>query len=132
MNSQVNNVATASGASKDGEGRKGLLAAGGVLGAILASTCCIAPLLLLTLGVSGAWIGNLTALEPYKPIFITITLGFLAAGYWQVYFKPKQACEDGSYCASPSSDRVVKSALWIATALVLLALTINFWAPYFY
>lgn len=132
MNSQVNLECNTSATGREGEGRKGLLATGGVLGAILASTCCIVPLVLVMLGVSGAWIGNLTALEPYKPIFIVITLGFLAAGYWQVYAKPKLTCEDGSYCASPASDRVVKIALWIATILVLLALTINFWAPYFY
>ena len=132
MNSQANLESNIPAAESQGEGRKGLLAAGGVLGAILASTCCIVPLLLVTLGISGAWISNLTALEPYKPVFIVITLGFLAAGYWQVYVKPKQACEDGSYCASPASDRVVKSALWIATLLVLLALTITYWAPYFY
>ena len=48
---------------------RGALAAGG-LAAILASTCCLGPLVLITLGFSGAWIGNLTALEPYRPIFI--------------------------------------------------------------
>ena len=52
--------------------RKSWFATGGMVGAILASTCCIAPLVLLTLGISGAWIGNLTALEPYKPIFAGI------------------------------------------------------------
>jgi len=46
---------------------RGALAAGG-LAAILASTCCLGPLVLITLGFSGAWIGNLTALEPYRPI----------------------------------------------------------------
>lgn len=112
--------------------RKGLLATGGVLGAILASSCCIGPLVLLTLGVSGAWIGNLTALEPYKPFFIAVTMVFLGLGFWQVYFKPKEACEEGSYCATPTSDRVVKIALWSATVLVLLALTIDLWAPFFY
>jgi len=132
LTSETNLEVVASGEISNGEGRKGLLAAGGVIGAILASTCCIVPLLLVTLGISGAWIGNLTALEPYKPYFIAATLVFLAAGYWQVYFKPKQACEDGSYCASPTSSRVTKSALWIATVLVVLALTIDFWAPLFY
>ena len=56
----------------DRPARKGWLAAGGVVGAFLASACCIGPLVLLTLGISGAWIGNLTALEPYKPIFAVI------------------------------------------------------------
>ena len=112
-------------------GRKRLIAAGGLIGAILASTCCIAPLLLLTLGVTGAWMGNLTALAPYQWYFIAATLGFLGAGFWYVYWKPKQACEDGSYCASPASDRVIKVALWFATALVALALGVNFILPFF-
>lgn len=112
--------------------QKGLLASASVFGAILASSCCIGPLVLLTLGVSGAWIGNLTALEPFKPIFVVITTVFLGLGFWQVYFRPKQVCEDGTYCATPTSDRVVKIALWSATVLVLLALTIDLWAPLFY
>ena len=56
-----------------------ILAAGGVLGAIAASSCCIVPLALFGLGVGGAWIGNLTALAPYQPIFVAVTLGFLGA-----------------------------------------------------
>ena len=116
---------------KQGAGRKRLVATGSLIGAILASSCCVAPLLLLTLGVSGAWIGNLTALAPYQGYFIVATLAFLGAGFWTVYWKPKKACDDGSYCASPTSDRVVKIALWIATALVALALGINFILPFF-
>ncbi len=113
------------------DGRKGLIAAGGLIGAVLASTCCIAPLLLITLGVSGAWIGNLTVLAPYQGYFIAATLAFLGTGFWHVYWKPKQACEDGSYCASPTSDQVIKITLWFATALVALALGVNFILPFF-
>jgi len=113
------------------DGRKGLLAAGGVIGALLAASCCIAPLLLLTLGVSGAWMGNLTAMAPYQNYFIAATLLFLGAGYWYVYWKPKKACEEGSYCASTASDRVVRIALWFSTALIALALGVNFILPYF-
>ena len=112
--------------------RKGWLAAGGVTGAILASSCCIVPLVLVTLGVSGAWIGKLTALEPYKPYFAAVTLVFIGLGFWHVYFRPKPACADGSYCARPESSRITQSALWFATVLVVLALTIGWWAPFFY
>jgi mercuric ion transport protein len=63
--------------------KQGLFATGGVIGAILASTCCIAPLVLLTLGVSGAGIGNLTALEAYKPLFAGIALVFIGLGFRQ-------------------------------------------------
>jgi hypothetical protein len=50
--------------SRSGADRKGVFAALGLAGAFLASACCILPLALVTLGISGAWIGNLTALEP--------------------------------------------------------------------
>lgn len=109
-----------------------LFATSGAIGAILASTCCAVPLLLLTLGVSGAWIGNLTLLEPYRPISASIALVFIALGFRQVYFKAKPVCEDGSYCARPESSVITKTVLWLSTVLVLLALTIDWWAPYFY
>jgi len=112
--------------------RKGWFAAGGVMGAILASACCVVPLVLVTLGISGAWIGNLTALEPYKRYVATVTLGLIGLGFWHVYFRQKPECAEGSYCARPQSSIITKSALWIATVLVLLALTINWWAPLFY
>jgi len=114
-----------------GLGRKRLVAAGGLIGALLASSCCIAPLVLLTLGVSGAWMSNLTALAPYQGYFIGATLLFLGAGFWTVYIKPQKACEDGSYCASPQSDRVIKTVLWVATVLVAAALGVNFILPLF-
>ena len=118
--------------TKDGEAKIRIAATGSLIGAILASSCCIVPLVLVTLGASGAWIGSLTVLEPYKPIFATVTFVFLGLGYWQAYRKPKVACEEDTYCATPASDHIVKGALWIATILVLLALSIDFWAPLFY
>ena len=78
------------------EGRKTWVAAGGILGALAASSCCILPLVLFSLGAGGAWIGNLTALAPYQPIFVAITLGFLGYGYWLVYRKSEAACADGA------------------------------------
>lgn len=107
-------------------------AIGSVIGAVLASSCCLVPLLLVTLGVSGVWIGTLSALDPYKGYFAAVTLAFIGAGFWQVYKKNPVACEDGSYCARPGSGRVTKITLWVATVLVLAALTIDWWAPLFY
>ena len=63
-------------------------AAGGILGALAASSCCILPLALFMLGVSGAWIGNLTALAPYQPILFAATVGCLGVGYYLVYRQP--------------------------------------------
>lgn len=98
-----------------------LTATGGVLGAIAASVCCIIPLALFSLGIGGAWVGQLTAFAPYQPFFIAITAGFLGYGYWLVYRKPKAACADGEACARSLPNRLVKAALWFATALVILA-----------
>lgn len=112
--------------------KRNAAAAGGVIGAVLASSCCIAPLLLITLGASGAWIGNLTLLKAYQPVFIPLTIAFLGYAFWQVYGKPKKACDDGSYCASPVSDAIIKGTLWIATSLVALAVSTDLWAPLFY
>ncbi len=112
--------------------RANWLATGSLIGAGLASACCIVPLLLVSVGISGAWISNLTALEPYKPYVGAVTLALIGYGFWHVYFKPKPPCEDGSYCARPQSARTTKTVLWLGLAIVLLALTIDWWAPWFY
>jgi mercuric ion transport protein len=110
---------------------QGLMAAGGLLGALGASSCCILPLVLFSLGVSGAWIGNLTQLAPYQPYFLAATLGFLGYGYWLVYRSSKLACADGEACARPLANRIVKTGLILATILVIAALGFDFVAPLF-
>ncbi|TDW25242.1 MerT mercuric transport protein [Rhizobium azibense] len=60
----------------------GLLAAGGIIAALGASSCCVVPLALLALGISGAWIGNLTAFAPYQPLFVTAAIGCLAVRFF--------------------------------------------------
>lgn len=107
----------------------GLIAAGGVLGALAASSCCIAPLALFALGIGGAWIGNLTALAPYQPIFVVVTVSFLGAGYYLAYHRPKAACAEGAACTRPAPRRLVKLALWAATALVFAAIAFPYVAP---
>ena len=119
--SEMTNIAADEVAGSDDDTKAKLVAAGGVLGALAASTCCVIPLALFSMGISGAWIGQLTALAPYKPIFIAITLGFLAYGYWLVYREPNRACADGAACTRPLPNRLVKSALWVSSALIALA-----------
>lgn len=97
------------------------VAAGGFLGALAASSCCILPLVLFSLGAGGAWLGHLTALAPYQPYFIVATLGMLGYGYWLVYRKP-EACADDAACAQPLPNKVIKMALWGATGLVVLSI----------
>lgn len=112
----------------DAVGKARLAALGGLLGAVASMSCCILPLAFFTLGISGAWIGNLTALEPYQPLFFAMTAGCLGTGYYLVSRRPKIACANGS-CARPLPTRIVQGALWLATALVLAALAFRYLAP---
>jgi mercuric ion transport protein len=108
-----------------------LMSLGGIVAALGAASCCVVPFVLFTLGISGAWISNFTALEPYQPIFAAVTVGFLGYGFYLVYRKPKVACVEGSYCAEPSSGRIAKFGLWTATLLVIVALGFPKLAPFF-
>lgn len=110
-------------------GRQNLVAVGGILGALGASSCCIIPLVLFSLGIGGAWIGNLTALAPYKPYFVAGTTGVLGYGFYLVYWKPRRACADNAACARPVPSRLVQIALWIATVLVAAAFVFDYVAP---
>src|SRR6266849_95715 len=111
--------------------RQSLVAAGGLLGALAASSCCILPLTLFSLGVSGAWIGNFTRLAPYQPWFIAATMAFLGCGYWLVYRSSKVTCAENEACARPLPNRIVKTSLILATILVVAALGLDFIAPLF-
>jgi mercuric ion transport protein len=90
------------------------------------------PLVLFGLGVSGAWIGNLTRLAPYQPYFIAATAGCLGGGYWLMYRSRKMACADGQVCGRPLPNRTVKAGLVLATILVSAAVAFDFLAPLFY
>lgn len=103
-----------------GAGKAGLAAAGGILAALGAASCCVLPFALFMLGISGAWIGNLTALEPYQPIFAAAALGFVGLGAWRLHRKSKLACASG-YCATPQSHRIARIGLWTAGVLVVVA-----------
>jgi mercuric ion transport protein len=109
--------------------RQRLVAIGGILGALAASSCCIVPLILFSLGLSGAWIGNLTALAPYKPMFVVGTAGLLGYGFYLVYWNSERTCPDGVACARPLANRVVKFGLWTAAVLVAAAFTFDYVAP---
>jgi mercuric ion transport protein len=108
-----------------------LTAAGGLFGALAASSCCILPLTLFALGVSGAWIGNFTRLAAYQPYFLAATLACLGWGCWLVYRSSTRACADSEACAHPLPNRFVKTSLILATILVVAALGLDFIAPLF-
>ena len=112
------------------KGERTALMAGG-LAALIASTCCLGPLVLVTLGISGAWIGNLSALEPYRPIFIGAALVAMFFAYRRI-FRPAQECKPGEVCAVPQIRRGYQIMFWIVAALVLVALAFPYVLPLFY
>ena len=95
-------------------------AIGSFLMAIGASACCIIPFTLFSMGVGGAWIGNLTVMSGYRSIFIFVGLGFLAAGYWQVFRQP--VLSSGEACITPFSQRINQTLVILASLLMLTAI----------
>lgn len=101
---------------------------GGALAALAASACCLGPLVLVSLGVSGAWISNLAMLEPFRPIFISIALLCMVLAYRKIYRgSTADDCAPGSVCAMPQTNTRYRVLFWGVSLLVLIALAY----PYF-
>ncbi|HEC30235.1 MAG TPA: mercury transporter MerT [Gammaproteobacteria bacterium] len=109
-------------------GKGSMIAA--ALAAIGASLCCVGPLVLVTLGIGGAWIGSLTALEPYRPVFIGITLVFLFLAFRKLYIVPRQ-CAPGDACAVPGTLRNQRIIFWVVSILVIALLTFPYYGLVF-
>jgi mercuric ion transport protein len=115
--------------TSDKTGLRALLAGG--LAALLASTCCLGPLVLITLGFSGAWISQLTVLQPYQPIFIgaaLVALFFAGQRIW----RPAAQCAPGEVCALPRVRRTYQLLFVGVCALLLMALVFPLMASRFY
>jgi mercuric ion transport protein len=111
------------------DARGSLLA--GALAAIGASVCCVGPLVLLALGIGGVWVGSLTTLEPYRPLFIGLTLLFLGLAFRRLYLQP-QVCAPGTPCADPRTIKRQRVTFWAVGALLLGLLAVPWLAPLFY
>jgi mercuric ion transport protein len=112
--------------------RKGWTATGlTALGALAMTSCCILPLILVSLGVTGVFIGQLGALYQYKWITFTFSAVCLAYGFWKAYQPVSAAdCADGT-CARPINRTLMRSILWIATAIIAIAVAFPYVAPMF-
>jgi mercuric ion transport protein len=99
-----------------------------VVSTILASTCCVLPLVLVLVGISGAWLANLAVLKPLTPIFVALALGAIGwAGY--IVFRPVAVCS-GDRCETA---RPVTRRIYIAcAAFIALLLGFPLIAPLFY
>ena len=91
---------------------------GGVIGTLLASVCCLGPLVLVVLGIGGAWVSGVSALYPFKPYLLAATAAFLAWSGYMLY-RPKKVCTIGSLCANPRLMRLQRIAFRAVAATVV-------------
>jgi mercuric ion transport protein len=102
---------------------------GGAAAAVAASLCCIGPLVLVMLGIGGAWAANLSLLEPYRPLLLGVAVVFLALAWRKIY---AASCTPGTLCALPQTNRVYKFLFWLVATLIGLDLLFPYFAPLFY
>ncbi len=95
--------------------------AGSVVGGILASLCCIGPLVFALLGISGAAFAQ--RFEPWRPYLLVATYGLLGGAFYSTYKPARPECGPGAACEMPRASRLGKAMLWIAALIVLLATT---------
>lgn len=106
------------------------LGIGAVLAAIGASVYCVGPLLLISLGIGGAWMSILTSMETVRPFFLVLTLIFIGLGYRKLYLIP-DSCEEGEVCASSEVKRKQRMIFWISSVLILMLLAFPWYALFF-
>ena len=120
------NVLTASADNKPISAKGTLIA--GLLAGLTASACCAGPLILLMLGISGSWIGNLSALEPYRPVFILVAIVFLGLAYRKIYRSAK-VCPTDAVCATRQGRQSQQIIFWITSLIVVLSIAFPWYGP---
>jgi mercuric ion transport protein len=106
------------------------LAAGGLAG-VLASVCCVGPLVQVLAGIGGAWASLLTSFEPYRLVFLVAAAAALVLA-WRRIHRPAAACAPGAPCVLPAVRRGQKIAFWSVALLVVVSGASPYFAPLFY
>jgi mercuric ion transport protein len=103
--------------------------AAGAVSAISASVCCVLPLVLVAIGVGGAWVAQLRSLERFYPIFVGLAIAAFAYAFYRLYLKPAPCAPDGA-CVSPRTRRNQRIAFWAtlvaAKALILFPIVYGY------
>jgi mercuric ion transport protein len=103
--------------------------AAGALSAIGASTCCVLPLVLVSVGVGGAWVAQVRELERFYYVFVALALGAFGYAFYRLYLRPAP-CAPGTACATPRVRRRQRIAFW-STLVAAKALVLSpFYVPY--
>src|SRR5207247_764853 len=100
--------------------------AGSLIAGLLASACCIGPLLLGAVGLGS--LGFATALAPLRSWVLRLTGVLIAIGFYLADRpQPAEACAAGEVCAAPPSRRNQRLVLWVVTALAVTLATYPSW-----
>ena len=102
--------------------------AGSVIGGVLASVCCLGPLVFALLGICGAALAH--RFEPLRPYLLVLTYALLAAAFYLTYRPRKAACAPGEACEMPQANRVGKVTLWVAALVVVLTTSFPLYSVY--
>lgn len=102
-----------------------------VLAAVGASICCVVPLVLVLLGISGAWIANLTALDPWRPWFTGATLLCLALAYASLH-GPASRCPAEGACVDERGLVRRRRLLLVTTVVIMLLLLFPYYVTWFF
>ena len=86
----------------------------GLLTAIVASLCCITPVLSLLAGVSGI-AASFSWMEPFRPYLIALTIGVLGFAWYQ---KLKPLTAEQIECACPGGGEDDKPSFWQSKLLL--------------
>ncbi len=100
-----------------------LLAAGGLVAAFSAASCCALPLLLGSLGLAGAWLGSLALLAgPHRPALLAAAVVCLVAGSGVLLWRRRAAaaCAPGAVCSRPVPTALMTGALSLGAMLTVL------------
>lgn len=98
---------------------------GAIGAAVLASSCCLGPLILAAVGVGT--IGVAATLDQFRPYLIALALAVLGVAFYLTYRKRTPGCRDGS-CESRRVSRWSRLGLWVVTLVVLATLSFPSWS----
>ena len=110
--------------------KEGLTLTGALVAGLAASACCLGPLVLAIVGISGA--ASALVLEPYRPYLLILTAGFLGLAFYLTYRRPATACGPREACDMPKANRAGKILLWLVTLVVGLAAMFPYYSRYLF
>ena len=93
------------------------------IGAIIASSCCVIPLLLAAIGASAGVFTAFQMLAEYKNTILVLS-GTCLLGGWFIWFRNRHVpdCCSANDCPSPSQRKTTLTLLLVSTLVVLIAL----------